>query len=97
MATVCTSGNNSTCNRPITFKVNRKNVKGKTYYEAVVLLNGFTTTKLKRVDGNCTLFATTQAIVSACKARANEYNRSANIVMPSEKAKTTTKKKIKSR
>lgn len=97
MATVCTSGNNSTCDRPITFQVNRKNVKGKNYYEAVVLLNGLTTTKLKRVDSNCTLFATTQAIVSACKARANEFNRSANIVMPSEKVKTTTKKKAKSK
>ena len=91
MGTVCRVGNNSTSGLPITFKVNTKTVKNKTYYEAIVLLNGLTTTKLKRVDSDCTLFATTQAIVSACKARAKEFNRSAKIVMPV--AKTTTKNK----
>lgn len=93
MGTVCRTGNSSTCGRPITFKVNTRTVKGKTYYEATVLLNGLTTTKLKRVDSDCTLFATTQAIVSACKARANEFNRSAKIVMPT--VKTTKSKKAK--
>jgi hypothetical protein len=93
MSTVCKAGNTSTCGLPITFKVNTKTVKNKIYYEATVLLNGLTTTKLKRVDSNCTLFATTQAIVSACKARAKEFNRSANIVMPT--VKTTKNKKVK--
>ena len=94
MAVVCRSGNLSSKNRsPITFNVTRRTIKGKTYYEANVLLNGFTKTKLRRVDSNCTLFATTQAIVSACKARANEYNRSAKIVMPKE---INSNKKVKS-
>jgi hypothetical protein len=96
MGTVCRAGNTSTSGRPITFNVSTKNVKGKTYYEAVALLNGFTTTKLKRVDSECTLFATTQAIVSACKARANEYNRSAKIVMPVAKTTNKSKKKVNS-
>ena len=93
MGTVCRTGNTSTCGRPITFKVSTKTVKGKTYYQATALINGFTTTKLKRVDSDCTLFATTQAIVSACKARANEFNRSAKIVMPT--VKNTKNKKTK--
>lgn len=91
MAVVCRAGTYSSKKTPITFNVSRRNVKGKVYYEATVNLNGFQSTKLKRVDSNCTLFATTQAIVSACKARANEFNRSAKIVMPTV-AKTSTKR-----
>lgn len=93
MAIVCKTGSTATSNRsPVTFKVGKKLVKGKTYYEATALLNGFAATKLRRIGSDCTLFATTQAIVSACNARANEYNRSADIILPKEKVVSKTKK-----
>lgn len=95
MSVVLRSGNSSS-KTPITFNVSRRTVKGKVYYEATVNLTGFNTTKLKRVDSNCTLFATTQAIVSACKARANQFNCSANIVFPTTtKTNKTNKKRTK--
>ena len=92
MSIVYRSGNCSSTKTPITFNVTAKNVKGKICYEATVNLTGFKPTKLKRVDSNCTLFSTTQAIVSACKARAKEFNRSAKIVMPVNTKKKNTKK-----